>query len=416
MDSIPRIDILVEGDLLLDLVEREGGDHLHGHQGHVGQAQLLPLGQQFVVNLTRAEDQALHTLGCDSCVPLGDQALELRVGAHVLHAAHAVLVPQQRLRRSDDQGLAEVAMELLPQRMEVVGGRRQVHDLPIAVLHLPLRARGFVVGNVVLVVVAELEEALEAGRGVLSTLAVVAVRQQHGEGGLLQPLVLACADELVEHHLCRVGEVAELCLPYDQSVRVLVAVAQLETQHSVLCQDGIAGNEALLRPQIKVVEEHVHIVCGLVVDSAMAVRERAPLHVLARDANVVPFQEQGAESEPFGRAPVHASASLHALALIFHDPLEAVVHLETLGHLAEAHADLLQEVDVDARLLFLSNLVWRAHALPLGGQPLRLLRRLVGLSRHEVSLVLLQHLAVDLLQLRLCRDAVLHETICEEFH
>ena len=59
------------------------------------------------------------------------------------------------------------------------------------------------------VVVAELEEALDAGRRVLRTLAVVAVRERHDETRTLQPLALAGGDELVDHDLGAVGKVAD---------------------------------------------------------------------------------------------------------------------------------------------------------------------------------------------------------------
>jgi hypothetical protein len=79
--------------------------------------------------------------------------------------------------------------------------------LHVAVLDLPglLLRRGVVEG----VVVAELEEALDPGRRVLRTLAVVAVRERHDETRTLQPLALAGGDELVNHDLGAVGKVAD---------------------------------------------------------------------------------------------------------------------------------------------------------------------------------------------------------------
>ena len=101
---------------------------------------------------------------------------------------------KQRLRRHQDQRLAELAVQLAAQDVEVVRRRRAVRDLPV-------------------VLGAELQEALEAGRGVLRPLALVAVRQQAHEAGHAQPLALAGRDELIEHDLRAVGEVAELGLP-----------------------------------------------------------------------------------------------------------------------------------------------------------------------------------------------------------
>ena len=59
--------------------------------------------------------------------------------------------------------------------------------------------------------------------------ALVAVREQHDQAGLPDPLGLTAADELVNDALSRVAEVAELRLPDDQRVRVRQRVAQLKT-------------------------------------------------------------------------------------------------------------------------------------------------------------------------------------------
>jgi hypothetical protein len=50
-----------------------------------------------------------------------------------------------------------------------------------------------------------LEEALEASRGVLGALTLVAVRQHHHEPRLTQPLLLATAYELVDHAPAMLG-------------------------------------------------------------------------------------------------------------------------------------------------------------------------------------------------------------------
>jgi hypothetical protein len=47
----------------------------------------------------------------------------------------------------------------------------------------------------------------------LRTLAFIAMRQQADEARHAQPLAFARRDELVEHHLRAVGEVAELRFP-----------------------------------------------------------------------------------------------------------------------------------------------------------------------------------------------------------
>ena len=138
---------------------------------------------------------------------------------------HAALVAQQRLRRHQDQRLAELALQLPPQDVEIVRRRGAVGDLHV-------------------VFGAHLQEALEAGGGVLRALALVAVRQQADEARHAQPLALARGDELVEHHLRAVGEVAELRLPQHEGVRLGERVAVLEAEHRLFGEHRVDDLEA----------------------------------------------------------------------------------------------------------------------------------------------------------------------------
>src|SRR5262245_1368853 len=85
---------------------------------------------------------------------------------------HDPLVAQQRLGGHDHQRLAEFAMQLPPQNVEIVGGRRTVRHLPI-------------------VLCTELQEALEPRGGVLGSLSLVSVRQQANKPRHSKPLALA---------------------------------------------------------------------------------------------------------------------------------------------------------------------------------------------------------------------------------
>ena len=79
-------------------------------------------------------------------------------------------------------------------------------------------------GEHILVVVAHLKEALEARRRVLGALSLVAVREEHGEPRLTEPLLLSRRDELIDHALRRVGEVSELRGEEQQEDEEAVAV------------------------------------------------------------------------------------------------------------------------------------------------------------------------------------------------
>jgi hypothetical protein len=81
--------------------------------------------------------------------------------------------------------------------------------------------------------------ALEARRGVLGSLPFVAVRQQADEAGHAQPLAFARGDELVEHHLGAVGEVAELRFPEHQRIRLGQRVAVFEAEHRLFREQRV---------------------------------------------------------------------------------------------------------------------------------------------------------------------------------
>jgi len=82
--------------------------------------------------------------------------------------------------------------------------------------------------------VHELEEALNAGRGVLRPSTIEAVREEHHEAGLAHPLGLRAREELVDDDLGAVGEVAELSLPHGKHAGGLERVAVLEAEDAEL--------------------------------------------------------------------------------------------------------------------------------------------------------------------------------------
>ena len=110
----------------------------------------LPLRRELVVHLAAAQQQPLD-LGLRRRVrgPVGgaavhDQALEahaLDVGVRglvveLVEVGFRRRVPQQIFRAHHDERLAERAVELAPQEVEVVGRRCDVGDLPVGALDL----------------------------------------------------------------------------------------------------------------------------------------------------------------------------------------------------------------------------------------------------------------------------------------
>ena len=78
----------------------------------------------------------------------------------------------------------------------------------------------------------QLQKTLDACAGMLRALAFVTVRQEQNHAREQIPFVLAGADELIDHRLGDIDEVAELRLPEHQRLRIVAAVAVLEAQHT----------------------------------------------------------------------------------------------------------------------------------------------------------------------------------------
>ncbi len=111
--------------------------------------------------------------------------------------------------------LAEAAVELATKNVEIVSGRSAVGHSPVGLLALAL-ARGVGSegrGNLVLGLVAHLQEALDAAARVLGAHALVPVRQQHHQPRLRAPLLLARRNKVVDYTRSAVHKVAKLGLP-----------------------------------------------------------------------------------------------------------------------------------------------------------------------------------------------------------
>src|ERR1700754_1268783 len=137
-----------------DFRARERIQLLDAHDGDVGEATLLGVLEQVVVDLARAQHDALDLLRREIAV-LADDQLELAVGQFV-ERRHGQLVAQQGFRRHHDQRLAHRAHLLAADHMERLGRRGRHADL-----HVFHRA--------------QLQEALEAGGGVLRAPGVLTI-------------------------------------------------------------------------------------------------------------------------------------------------------------------------------------------------------------------------------------------------
>ena len=254
-------------------------------------------------------------------------------------------------------------MHLAAEGVEVLRRRGQVADLHV-------------------VLGAELEEALEARARVLGALALVAVREEQHEAAHALPLRLRAGEELVDDHLRAVDEVAELRLPDDQPARVGEAHAELEAEDGVLGQHAVDDAERhLVAPDV--VERDVAVAGLDVVEDGVALAEGAAAGVLPAHADRDALEQERADGERLGAAPVDGPSLAHHLRARLHEARDPRVRREALGQAREGGGDLVQHLGRDGRPR--APVIARpAEALPEAAEDEH------GLARHEVARVALR--------------------------
>ena len=261
----------------------------------------VPSFDQVVIDFARAEDQPLDSIRIGACrTALLDQSLELRPRNHLVIAGAALRQTQQGLGRHDDERLPEGQTDLSSQDVEIVGRCGAVGNDHVDVAQLFDGELFFHRREVLGVVGAKLQKPFRTRRGVLRTHAFHAVRQQHDQSRLANPLGLAAGQELIDDALGGVGEVSELRFPQHQGVRVRHGVAQLEAKDSVFRQRRIANSVGCLNNKtiIEISSKKMHakktdlirveigqrIVGGpilvLVMQNVMSLRKCSSLHIL----------------------------------------------------------------------------------------------------------------------------------------
>src|SRR5205807_1520448 len=256
--------------------------------------------------------------GAPSRAPADDHARGAPAG-EILERGYRRLVTQETLRRHDDQRLAEGLAHLPPQHVEHLRRRRR-H----AHLHVVLRA--------------QLQEALEARRGMLGPGPLVAVRQQQREAAETLPLGLARADELVDDDLGAVGEVAVLRLPDHERLRIGGRVAVLESHHRLFGQHGIDHLHARL-PLGDVLQRDPGGIGVLIVQHRVSMEEGSARAVLARQAHAAALLHQRRVRERLGAPPVEGLLALEHPAAIGDELRHARVQAELFRIARDALAE-----------------------------------------------------------------------------
>mmetsp|Transcript_153 Transcript_153/g.350 ORF Transcript_153/g.350 Transcript_153/m.350 type:complete len:214 (+) Transcript_153:116-757(+) len=124
--------------ILRHAIKRKRSKLFQAYQCYITLAALLAFRQQFVVDLARAKHQCLDRgwVFGDFGIVLINHALEFSTRPHLFQRTNASLMAQQILGGGNNEGLAEVTMDLTTQAMEKVGGRCAIHNLHVTTLDL----------------------------------------------------------------------------------------------------------------------------------------------------------------------------------------------------------------------------------------------------------------------------------------
>ena len=193
---------------------------------------------------------------------------------------------------------------------------------------------------------AQLQVTLQTGRGVLWPLTFITVWQQHGQTAQTAPLVLAAGDELVDHHLGTVGEVAELGFPDHQRIRRGGRVTVFERQYGFFGQERIVQVETWLA-FVQVLQRDVGARVFLVVQYSMTVRERTAADILAGHADRVTFERQGRVCHGFGVTPVDRQAAGLHLLTVFVDLRNLALYDEAFRNFQQLGGQFLQRLQIE---------------------------------------------------------------------
>src|SRR4051794_587125 len=155
---------------------------------------------------------------------VADNFLEGAAG-QILHMGGGLRIAEQELRRENDERLSNSASI-------------------IATVHLPAKEvevlrRCAAVADLDVVFRAELKESLHAAARMLRALPLVPMWQQQYKPTRLVPFALGGHDELIDHYLSAISEIAELSLPQHQRERIGNTVAEFKAHGGVLTKQAV---------------------------------------------------------------------------------------------------------------------------------------------------------------------------------
>ena len=216
----------------------------------------------------------------------------------------------------------------------------------LAAQQMEILRRGSAVADQHVIFGAQREETFDARAGMLGPLPFEAVRQQHHQAAGLSPFLLAAGDELVDHDLRSVGEIAELRFPDHQRQRVGHAVAEFKAQHGILAQRTVEHVEAGLLGR-DMLQRHVVLAGFRIVKRQVALAKGAAAGILAAEPDRGSFQRQSAKGQRFGEGPVDIAATGDQVAALLDEAAQFGMQVEVVCESRHAADHSFEHLRVD---------------------------------------------------------------------
>ncbi len=178
-------------------------------------------------------------------------------------------------------------------------------------------------------------------------LPFVAVRQQQNQRRRQSPLGAARGEELVEHHLRAVDEVAVLAFPHDEAARLLDVVAEFEADGRVLGERAVVNLER--RPARRAARPSG--VCSAPVTASCSTAWRwlnvprstsSPVRRIGRPSSRI---DANASSSAVAQSTVRSSGVLEHRQPPLARAFELAVHREAVGYAHQIAIERAQPID-----------------------------------------------------------------------
>src|ERR1700758_3324870 len=184
--------------------------------------------------------------------------------------------------------------------MKILGRRRQIANLDI-------------------ILCAKLQKSLKSCTGMFRALTFVSMRKEQNDAARSLPFRLRTDDKLIDHHLGAIHEIAELCFPEAEHVRIVHRISVVEPQN------GSFGKHAVINAKtglalLQVRQGNEPVPSNRIKKNRLPLTEGSPPAILSRKTHRCTFNKQRPERQRFAKRPIVDARSVLLKAPLHEKP------------------------------------------------------------------------------------------------